>query len=26
VRETPDQAYTAEFYESLVKEFGWRVG
>jgi len=26
VRETPDKAYTAEFYDSLVKEFGWRVG
>ena len=26
VRETPEKAYTAEFYESFVKEVGWRIG
>jgi NAD(P)-dependent dehydrogenase (short-subunit alcohol dehydrogenase family) len=26
VRRAPEQAYTAEFYESLVQEVGWKVG
>ena len=26
VRQTPEQAYDAEFYESLVEEVGWRLG
>jgi len=26
VRETPENAYTPEFYESFVKEVGWRIG
>ena len=26
VRQTPEQAYTLEFYESLIKEVGWRIG
>jgi hypothetical protein len=26
VRQTPDKAYTPEFYESFVKEVGWRIG
>ena len=26
VRETPEKAYTPEFYENLVKEVGWRIG
>jgi hypothetical protein len=26
VRETPEKAYTPEFYESFVKEVGWRIG
>ena len=26
VRETPEKAYTPEFYESFVKEAGWRIG
>jgi NAD(P)-dependent dehydrogenase (short-subunit alcohol dehydrogenase family) len=26
VRETPENAYTREFYESFVKEAGWRIG
>jgi hypothetical protein len=26
VRKTPEQAYTPEFYKSLVEEIGWKVG
>jgi len=26
VRETPERAYDAEFYQSFVKEVGWRLG
>src|SRR3979409_665717 len=26
VRQTPEKAYTPEFYQSLVAEVGWRVG
>ena len=26
VRQTPEEAYTPEFYESFVKEVGWRIG
>jgi NAD(P)-dependent dehydrogenase (short-subunit alcohol dehydrogenase family) len=26
VRETPEQAYTPEFYQSIVAETGWKVG
>jgi len=26
VRETPEKAYTPEFYESFVKEVGWSIG
>jgi len=26
VRQTPERAYTAEFYESFVAEVGWRLG
>jgi NAD(P)-dependent dehydrogenase (short-subunit alcohol dehydrogenase family) len=26
VRQTPEKAYTPEFYESFVKEAGWRIG
>lgn len=26
VRQTPEQAYTPEFYESFVAEVGWRLG
>jgi NAD(P)-dependent dehydrogenase (short-subunit alcohol dehydrogenase family) len=26
VRQTPDKAYTAEFYQSLASEVGWRLG
>jgi NAD(P)-dependent dehydrogenase (short-subunit alcohol dehydrogenase family) len=26
VRQAPEQAYTAEFYESFVKEVGWKIG
>jgi NAD(P)-dependent dehydrogenase (short-subunit alcohol dehydrogenase family) len=26
VRQAPEQAYTPEFYESLVKDIGWKVG
>ena len=26
VRETPENAYTPEFYESFVREVGWRIG
>jgi len=26
VRQTPEQAYDAEFYGSLVEEVGWRLG
>jgi NAD(P)-dependent dehydrogenase (short-subunit alcohol dehydrogenase family) len=26
VRETPERAYDLEFYQSLVKEVGWRIG
>jgi NAD(P)-dependent dehydrogenase (short-subunit alcohol dehydrogenase family) len=26
VRQTPERAYDAEFYQSLVEEVGWRVG
>jgi NAD(P)-dependent dehydrogenase (short-subunit alcohol dehydrogenase family) len=26
VRQTPEQAYDAEFYRSLVEEVGWRLG
>ena len=26
VRQTPEEAYTLEFYESLIKEVGWRIG
>jgi NAD(P)-dependent dehydrogenase (short-subunit alcohol dehydrogenase family) len=26
VRQTPDQAYTPEFYQSFVAEVGWRLG
>ena len=26
VRQTPERAYEAEFYQSFVKEVGWRVG
>jgi NAD(P)-dependent dehydrogenase (short-subunit alcohol dehydrogenase family) len=26
VRETPEKAYTQEFYDSFVKEAGWRIG
>jgi hypothetical protein len=26
VRETPESAYEPEFYESLAKEVGWRLG
>ena len=26
VRQAPEEAYTLEFYESLIKEVGWRIG
>jgi NAD(P)-dependent dehydrogenase (short-subunit alcohol dehydrogenase family) len=26
VRQTPEEAYSPEFYESFVKEVGWRIG
>ena len=26
VRQTPDKAYTSEFYQSLASEVGWRLG
>jgi len=26
VRQSPEQAYTPQFYENLVKEVGWKVG
>jgi NAD(P)-dependent dehydrogenase (short-subunit alcohol dehydrogenase family) len=26
VRQTPEQAYTPEFYESFVKHVGWKIG
>jgi NAD(P)-dependent dehydrogenase (short-subunit alcohol dehydrogenase family) len=26
VRQTPERAYTSEFYESFAKEAGWRIG
>jgi NAD(P)-dependent dehydrogenase (short-subunit alcohol dehydrogenase family) len=26
VRKSPEQAYTPEFYEGLVKEVGWKIG
>src|ERR1700761_6034432 len=26
VRKSPDQAYTGEFYKSLVEEVGWKIG
>ncbi len=26
VRQTPERAYDAEFYQSLVAEVGWRLG
>jgi NAD(P)-dependent dehydrogenase (short-subunit alcohol dehydrogenase family) len=26
VRQTPERAYDAEFYESFVKDVGWRIG
>jgi NAD(P)-dependent dehydrogenase (short-subunit alcohol dehydrogenase family) len=26
VRQSPEQAYTPEFYASLVKEIGWKIG
>ena len=26
VRQTPDSAYDAEFYQSFAKEVGWRLG
>jgi hypothetical protein len=26
VRETPERAYDAEFYQSFVAEVGWRLG
>jgi NAD(P)-dependent dehydrogenase (short-subunit alcohol dehydrogenase family) len=26
VRQTPEKAYTPEFYESFVEEVGWRIG
>ena len=26
VRQTPEKAYTPEFYESFAKEAGWRIG
>ena len=26
VRQAPEEAYTQEFYESLIKEVGWRIG
>jgi NAD(P)-dependent dehydrogenase (short-subunit alcohol dehydrogenase family) len=26
VRQTPERAYEAEFYQSFVKEVGWRIG
>jgi hypothetical protein len=26
VRQTPERAYDAEFYQSLVEDVGWRVG
>jgi NAD(P)-dependent dehydrogenase (short-subunit alcohol dehydrogenase family) len=26
VRQAPEEAYTLEFYESLIKEIGWRIG
>ena len=26
VRQAPEKAYTAEFYESFVKEVGWKIG
>jgi len=26
VRQAPEEAYTLEFYESLIKEAGWRIG
>ena len=26
VRQAPEEAYTQEFYESLIKEAGWRIG
>ncbi|MBR0695805.1 SDR family NAD(P)-dependent oxidoreductase [Bradyrhizobium lablabi] len=26
VRKTPEQAYTVEFYQSIVAETGWRIG
>jgi hypothetical protein len=26
VRQSPEKAYTPEFYQSLAKEVGWRIG
>jgi hypothetical protein len=26
VRQSPEQAYSPEFYKSLVEEIGWKVG
>ncbi len=26
VRETPERAYDAEFYQGFVREVGWRIG
>jgi hypothetical protein len=26
VRQSPDEAYTPEFYQSFAKEVGWRIG
>ena len=26
VRQTPERAYEAEFYQSFAKEVGWRIG
>jgi len=26
VRQAPEEAYTLEFYESLIKDVGWRIG
>jgi hypothetical protein len=26
VRQTPEQAYTPEFYKSFADEVGWRLG
>ena len=26
VRQTPDHAYEAEFYQSFAQEVGWRIG